>query len=137
VDLRDGIRSVHPHYTTLVRSGRTSCAAPNIQQVPRGSSFRQAFIPSPGHFLLAVDYSFIELRTLATICLRRYGESRLAEVILAGKDPHEHTAALIMQNMPPEEFQGWKKDPAKANAYKVARQAVKPVNFGVPGSFGP
>jgi DNA polymerase I-like protein with 3'-5' exonuclease and polymerase domains len=107
---------VHPRYTTLVRSGRTSAATPNIQQVPKGSSFRQAFVPSPGHFLLAVDYSFIELRTLAAICLRRYGRSRLAEIILAGKDPHAHTAAIIMLNMSPEAFESWKHDLEKAAA---------------------
>jgi site-specific DNA-methyltransferase (adenine-specific)/site-specific DNA-methyltransferase (cytosine-N4-specific) len=127
---------VYPHYSILTRGGRTSASNPNIQQVPRSSSFRQVFVPSPGYLLLACDYSFIELRTLAAICLRRYGKSRLAEVILAGQDPHAYTAALIMLNMPLEEFENWKQDPEKSTAYKKARQDVKPINFGVPGSFG-
>jgi hypothetical protein len=48
----------HSHYTTLVRTGRTSCSGPNVQQIPRKGPLRQAFIPSPGHLLLASDYIF-------------------------------------------------------------------------------
>ena len=59
--------------------GRTGCSRPNIQQIPRDGQFRQAFVPAPGHFLLAVDFSFIELRTLAAHCLKVYGRSELAE----------------------------------------------------------
>jgi DNA polymerase I-like protein with 3'-5' exonuclease and polymerase domains len=78
----------------MVRSGRTSCSGPNIQQIPRESVFRQAFVPSPGHFLLAVDYSFIELRTLAAHLLHRYGSSTLAEVIKEGMDPDAFTRII-------------------------------------------
>jgi DNA adenine methylase len=127
---------VHSHYTTLVRTGRTSCSGPNVQQIPRKGPLRQSFIPSPGHFLLASDYSFIELCTLAAICLRRYGRSALADVIRAGKDPHAYAAARIMMNTSPEEFAAWEHDPARADAYESARQAIKPVTFGVPGSLG-
>jgi hypothetical protein len=127
---------IHPRYTTLVHTGRTSCSAPNVQQIPRKGPLRQSFIPSPGHLLLASDYSFIELCTLAAICLRRYGRSVLADVIRAGKDPHAHAAAIIMLSMPPEEFAAWEHDPEKADAYDSARQAIKPVTFGVPGSLG-
>jgi hypothetical protein len=126
---------VHPRYTVLVRSGRTSCSGPNVQQIPRDGPLRAAFVPSPGHFLLAVDYCYIELRTLAAVCRKRYGQSALADVIRAGIDPHAHTAALML-NVPPEEFAAWKNDPARADAYKKARQAAKPVNFGVPGGLG-
>jgi hypothetical protein len=130
--------SVHPSYTVLVRTGRTSCTSPNVQQVPRDSMFRQAFIPSPGHFLLAVDYSFIELCTLAAHALHRYGWSDLAEVIKNGVDPHAHTAAM-MCGVPLEEFLSWKNreeevdDCKLRDRYQIARQAAKPINFGVPG----
>jgi hypothetical protein len=123
---------VHPDYKALVRSGRTAASDPNVQQVPREGPLRQAFTASPGHFLLASDYSFIELRTLAAVCLRRYGRSALADVIKAGADPHAHTAAL-MRGVPAEEFLRWKDDPGRADAYASARQAA---NFGVPGGLG-
>jgi DNA polymerase I-like protein with 3'-5' exonuclease and polymerase domains len=131
----------HPKYTVMVRSGRTSASSPNIQQIPRDSDFRRAFVPSPGHFLLAVDYSFIELVTLAATCQYRYGSSRLGDIIRAGIDPHVNTAASIL-GKELAEFLGWKDNPAVvdgrtlAEHFKQARQKVKPVNFGVPGSLG-
>jgi DNA polymerase I-like protein with 3'-5' exonuclease and polymerase domains len=127
--------TVHPGYTTLVRSGRTSCREPNIQQIPREGPLRPTFIASPGYYLLAVDYSYIELRTLAATCLQRYGRSDMAEVIKAGTDPHVNTAAMML-GLPLEEFKAWKNDPQRQDDYKAARQASKAVNFGVPGGLG-
>jgi hypothetical protein len=142
-----GLRApvIHPDYRGLVRTGRTGCANPNVQQIPRDSRFRQVFVPSPGHLLLAVDYSYIELRTLAAVCLKRYGRSVLADVIRQGRDPHCYTASLIL-GVAPEEFMAWKDDetvvelngkqqPLKTH-FKETRQFAKPVNFGVPGGLG-
>lgn len=136
---------VHPRYRPLLRTGRTACSRPNIQQIPREGPFRRAFIPAPGHFLLAVDYSFIELRTLAAHCLKLYGHSELASVIRDGRDPHAHTAAMIV-GIPYEEFLTWKDEetPIELNGlvlprkqhFKSARQLAKPINFGVPGGLG-
>jgi hypothetical protein len=141
---------IHPSYTVLVRTGRTSCTKPNIQQIPRDSAFRQAFVPSPGYHLLAADYSFIELRTLAAHALHRYGWSDLADIIKAGVDPHAHTAAMML-NVPAEEFLSWRDNETVAEKQMVdgkevevklkdkfdrARQIAKPVNFGVPGGLG-
>lgn len=72
---RQAIGRIHPSYSVMVRTGRTSCSSPNIQQIPRNDEFRQAFVAPPGHFLLTADYSFIELRTLAATALHRYGRS--------------------------------------------------------------
>jgi hypothetical protein len=136
---------VHPRYRPLLRTGRTSCTGPNIQQVPRDGRFRRAFVASPGHFLLAVDYSFIELRTLAAVCLQRYGRSVLADVIRRGIDPHAYTAAMI-HGLPLDEFMSWRDDEAEVEIngvrrplkrhFKEARQFAKPINFGVPGGLG-
>jgi hypothetical protein len=148
---RRPLGEVHPSYTTLVRTGRTSCSGPNVQQIPRDSAFRQAFVARPGHLLMVADYSFIELRTLAAATLNRYGWSRMADVIKAGVDPHVHTAALML-GVPVAEFASWKNNEAVAAAgsatdgpgaavkykdrYERARQQAKPVNFGVPGGLG-
>jgi hypothetical protein len=141
---------VHPSYRCLLRTGRTSCSEPNIQQIPREGMFRQAFVPSKGHLLLAVDYSFIELVTLAAVCLKRYGQSVLADVIKAGRDPHAYTAAMFF-GVPPEDFASWKdcgefvQGPLAAGRagvtrgklFKDWRQAAKAVNFGTPGGLAP
>jgi hypothetical protein len=41
-----------------------------------------------------------------------------------------------MMNTSPDAFAAWENDPEKADAYESARQAIKPVTFGVPGSLG-
>ena len=56
--------------------------------MPRQGNVREMFIPRPGCVLLAIDYAALELRTLAAICLKKYGKSQLAEVINQGSDPH-------------------------------------------------
>src|SRR5262249_26156534 len=125
----------HPDYHVLTPSRRTACRSPNIQQIPKEDGFRELFVPTPGHFLLTVDYNCIELRTLATTCLHRYGWSDLAEVFRAGGDPHAHTAAMML-SVSPEEFLAWKSDPERKEQDDAARQGGKPVNFGVPGGLG-
>lgn len=141
---------VHPHYNILTRSGRTSCTSPNIQQIPKDSTFRQTFQAAPGTYLLIADYSYIELRTLAASTLQRYGWSKMADVIKAGIDPHVHTAAMML-GVPVEDFLSWKDNEAivektlvdgkelvtrNKDRFDKARQAAKPVNFGVPGGLG-
>jgi hypothetical protein len=119
---------VHPRYTVLVRTGRTSCRSPNVQQLPRSGGFREMIVPSPGFVFLGIDYSAIELRTLAAVCERRYGRSRLADVIREGVDPHSFTASLF-EGVTVEEF-------AQLPNRKELRQQAKALNFGIPGGLG-
>lgn len=128
-----GTDRVHPKYLTMLKTGRTSCRGPNIQQVPRSGGLRELYIPSPGNVFVGVDYSCLELRVLAHICRQRFGESRLAEVFEQGMDPHEHTARLML-GLSEEEMQQMKQDdPGK---FKAERQKSKAINFGVPGGMG-
>lgn len=128
--------AVHPEYAVLVRTGRTACSGPNVQQVPHAGNLRSVFVPSPGHLLLAVDYTFAELRALAAHLLHQFGRSALADVIRSGADPHAHTAALML-GVPVNEFVAWKSDgPARAGLFDAARQAAKAINFGVPAGLG-
>jgi hypothetical protein len=90
-------------------------------------------VPSAGHLLLIVDYSFIELVTLAAVCQARFGFSKLGDVIRNGVDPHCYTASMLL-GIPLAEFLT-REDTAKAE-FKRARQLAKPVNFGVPGGMG-
>jgi hypothetical protein len=56
---------LHGEYNLLMRTGRTSCAAPrseklpglNLQQVPREPEFRAIFVADPGCRLLTSDYA--------------------------------------------------------------------------------
>jgi hypothetical protein len=125
---------IRPHYGVLVRTGRTSCSRPNMQQIPREDEFRQIVVPSEGHLLLIVDYSFIELVTLAAVCQSRFGFSKLGDVIREGVDPHCYTAGMLL-GVTLEDFMSWKE--TARDKFKRARQQAKPVNFGVPGGMGP
>lgn len=124
---------IHPSYQVLMRTGRTSSAKPNIQQMPGDKNFRSLFVPRSGKKFAVIDYAFIELRTLAAICEDRFGVSVLADTIRKNIDPHVYTAAMI-QGMTLDEFKLLKEtDPA---SFKAARQAAKALNFGIPGGLG-
>ena len=87
---------IHTSYNqTVASTGRLSSSEPNLQNIPArgpwGTRFRRAFIPDPGHVLLAADYSQVELRVLAHLS----GDPTLVETFLAGRDVHEETARLV------------------------------------------
>lgn len=145
-----GVDEVHPQYDVIKKTGRTSSYDPNIQQVPKESWFRSLFIARPGHALVTLDFSAIELRTLAGILECRYGKSKLGETIRSGRCPHSYTASLVReesyesftQNLKIEKSQAkeWEKaggeGPRPSTTYSNDRQAAKAINFGVPGGLG-
>ncbi|MEI6166530.1 MAG: DNA polymerase [bacterium] len=120
--LRESGGHIFPRYNLLVRTGRTSCSKPNIQNLPRKGGVRECLIPSPGHVLIACDYSTLELCTLAQICFSRYGQSHMRELINAGVDLHRHVAAMIL-GKPADQIS------------KEDRQKAKAVNFALPGGM--
>lgn len=120
---------IHPRYRTMVRSGRTSCSGPNIQQLPSGSPVREAITARPGNLFFIIDYNSLELRTLATVCHQQLGFSKLRDVLIAGIDPHSYAAAM---------FAGCSLDDFNQLPNKKhLRQQAKVFNFGLPAGFGP
>ena len=84
--------------------------------------------------MFIADYKIAELRTLAAVCLGRFGYSRLGEVIKAGIDPYVYTVAML-QGVEIEEFaQLSQTEPIR---YEVERQVGKAITLGVPGGLGP
>lgn len=67
--LVDTKHRLHTTYEANTSTGRISSKNPNLQNIPirteRGKKLRHAFIASPGHILIAADYSQIELRVVA------------------------------------------------------------------------
>ena len=102
------------------KTGRESCREPNLQNVGRpdtelGKLIRGAFVAAPGRKLIVADYGQIELVMLA----HYLGQGKLYEGFLAGIDPHQMTAAMVLG-----------KDPADVT--KAERQAYgKSINFAV------
>jgi len=80
---------------TGAETGRISSNNPNLQNIPvrteLGRLIRKAFIAPPDHYLLAVDYSQVELRILAHIS----GDERMLEAFAQDLDIHAATAALV------------------------------------------
>ena len=80
---------------TGAETGRISSNNPNLQNIPvrseLGRRIRKAFIAPPEHYLLAVDYSQVELRILAHIS----GDERMLEAFAQGLDIHAATASLV------------------------------------------
>lgn len=115
----------------LLATGRASYDG-LIQLLPRKGPTRECFVPRPGHVWCSVDYSAIELSTLAQVCLWTVGHSRLAEAINDGKDAHT-VLVSTMTSRPYEELLPLVKLPGEV---KDLRQAGKAANFGFPGGMG-
>jgi DNA polymerase-1 len=87
---------IHTSYHQAVAAtGRLSSSDPNLQNIPirtpEGRRIRQAFIASPGHSLIAADYSQIELRIMAHLS----GDSSLLAAFAEDRDVHQATAAEV------------------------------------------
>lgn len=86
-------KKLHPGYRVAgAKTGRLSCASPNLQQSPRDKSFRSVFISSPGYQLVVADYSAIEVRYIAELSQ----EERLLSTFEKGLDVYKATVAGIL-----------------------------------------
>ncbi len=125
--------SIHCKYNVLVGTGRTSCYDPNLQNIPRDGGVRDAFIPRPGFVFAICDYSAIELRALAQICLWLFGHSSFAEAFKEGRDPHLEVAADRL-GISYQEALGIQASGDEGIGEE--RRKGKAVNFGIPGGLG-
>jgi DNA polymerase-1 len=87
---------------TVAETGRLSSDSPNLQNIPirteLGRRIRSAFVAPPGHRLVSVDYSQIELRILAHLSQ----DPLLLEAYREAKDIHVRTACQLFEVMPSE-----------------------------------
>jgi len=122
LELKDPNNVIHATYNVgFVKTGRLSSSNPNVQQI--SARLKPAFIPRPGHVLLDLDYSQVELRVAAFI-------SRSAPMIKAfqrGDDLHRLLAAKIAGKAPED-------------VTSMERKRAKAGNFGLlygmsPGGF--
>ena len=86
-----------------------------------------------GYVFCDIDFPGLELRTVAQVCLSLLGESRLAEMLNAGVDPHLDMAAQLL-GITYEEAQA-RREAGDEEAEK-ARDLSKAANFGFPGGLG-
>ena len=105
---------VHTSYNqTGSVTRRIASSHPNLQNIPirteLGRQVRKAFVAIPGHVLLSVDYSQVELRIVAHIS----GDQAMLAAFRAGQDIHAATAAAI-HSIPLEAVSGEQRRHAKA-----------------------
>ncbi len=109
---------------TIAATGRLSSSNPNLQNIPIkqefGREIRRAFVAAPGYALLAVDYSQLELRIIASLA----NDEKMIQAFREGKDIHRATAA---------EMNGV----SEGDVTPDMRRAAKEVNFGILYGMGP
>lgn len=120
--LRDPNNVIHATYNVgFVKTGRLSSSNPNVQQI--SARLKPAFIPRPGHVLLDLDYSQVELRVAAFISRSQ----PMIEAFQRGDDLHRLLAAKIAGKAPED-------------VTSLERKRAKAGNFGLlygmsPGGF--
>ena len=114
----------HPTFNLILKTGRTSCSQPNLQNLPRGGGVRRVYRSLPGYVTICTDYCQQELVTLAENCFTKYGHSVMMELINQGVDLHNFFGQKIKEIDP---------HPSESTDY---RQCAKAFNFGKPGGLG-
>jgi DNA polymerase I len=118
-DINPATGRIHSRFSqTITSTGRLSSSHPNLQNIPvrseQGKKIRSAFVAPPGHTLLSLDYSQIELRILAHMA----DIPTLKAAFAAGGDIHALTAAQVF---------GLSLEQVSAEQ----RRRAKAINFGI------
>ncbi len=119
LEVNPATNRVHTSYNQAgTVTGRIASSEPNLQNIPirteLGRRVRRAFIAAPGHKLLGVDYSQVELRIVAHIAQ----DEAMLNAFRNNEDIHITTAAAIL-GIQPGQVTGEQRRNAKA------------VNFGL------
>jgi DNA polymerase-1 len=109
---------------TVTATGRLSSSNPNLQNIPirgeEGKEIRKGFVAERGHYLLAADYSQVELRVFAHYSK----DATFTEAFKREEDIHSRTASEILgvgtDGVTPE-----------------MRRIAKAINFGIIYGMGP
>lgn len=107
---------VRGHWDPLgAATGRMTCSAPNLLGIPHAPAVRSKFIASPGHMLISIDASQMELRVAADVLQ----EDKLLELFKRERtDIHRASAALLLGKQQDDVTPG-------------ERTRAKAVNFGL------
>ena len=127
------VYGISANWNVLVESGRTSCAFPNLQNLPRSGGVKDCVIARDGMVFGFADYSAVELSTLAQSQVSRFGKSALGDLINSGVDPHCSLAAQMANKSYSDVVAAVK---AGEKWAEDMRYAAKAGSFGFPGGMG-
>lgn len=126
-------RRVSPRYTVILKTGRTSCSRPNMQNPPQAPGVRECFIPEDGHVFVSIDFSSMEMYCLAQTVKDKFGVTELLDVLNAGKDPHIMVCENITGMSYEELLEAKEAGDEQVGKY---RKLGKILNFGLGGGMG-
>ncbi|TWA75657.1 DNA polymerase I [Azospirillum brasilense] len=115
----EGTERVHTAFAmAATNTGRLSSTDPNLQNIPvrteEGRKIRRAFVAAPGHKLISIDYSQIELRLVAEMA----DIAALKQAFQDGIDIHAATASQVF-GVPLDQMTS------------ETRRKAKAINFGI------
>lgn len=145
------VHAIHSEPNTLIANGRISWGSDspdgagddarsvNLTNLPTEPGVRECYIPRVGNVFYAVDYSTLELCTVAQCCLWLLKASKLAEYLNNGTDLHSLLGSMIL-GISYEEFRARRKQ-YEAGDYsqkiiELVRDLAKRANFGLWGGMG-
>lgn len=112
---------LHPRFRSIgARTGRASCAEPNLQNIPSGSAFRECFSAPSGRKIITADYAGAELRIIAEAS----GDPVFLRTFLDGGDLHATVASRLF------------KKPVTKTENPELRARAKAINFGLAYGMG-
>lgn len=156
--------TVHFPFRVLLETGRTSSYANRLFPSGNGQQLhpkiRPCYVARPGHVLLSVDYSALELAAVGQRMINLFGESVHADMINSNVDLHAFLAGRLTYELNPdfaavcdEEGLSTNMDLYEAFMQTKGREEIqtadgdefygwwrtfsKPVGLGYPGGLGP
>jgi len=155
-------QTVHPNYDPLKKTGRVSAKGNNKRNAARAlypavaiqqadPRVRGVFKPRDGFVFVVVDYSAMELCSLAQTIYDLYGYSTHRDQINAGIDPHSFLGTVLAFEGDPEfaasvsdvrgdDSRVYERFLARKESdpdwFKHWRTFAKPVGLGYPGGMG-
>ena len=140
----------------LMETGRTSCGkikfydpflgqkveySINAQNPPREPGVRECFVPNKRdhsdrrNVFIRIDVDIAELKSLAQICFKWFGFSKLRDAFINGLDPHVILAAGLL-GISVEDGHA-KKEADDPDLLFMRNSVAKHMNFGLAGGMGP
>lgn len=112
---------IHARFKAIgATTGRSSCAEPNLQNIPAGSEFRACFAAPEGRRLVTADYQGAELRIIADAS----GDPVFVRTLCAGGDLHAIVASRLFGRAVTKE------------SHPELRARAKAINFGLAYGMG-
>ena len=93
-------------------TGRSNSTKPNLQNTPRKGVIKPMFIPDPGHYMIELDFSQIEVRIMAMAS----GDENLLDYFRKGLDVHRSIASKTI-GIPLEKVSDDQRTGAKATVF--------------------